>query len=182
MDKEIYKYLLMDDHKINSIMNGFFRFTQAKELNDKYEGNWVNKSDELSVDDFRLMVEQYDNKMISIKDIPTADIIFFNQTIPPDRATPRTVPGIYLGTNEEKNNNKELYIHDIHETINEEMESYCIFSTTKVLNSQLMWTHYADSETGIVISFKMNHPYFKDLIKIKYSNFRPNIHQLFKKG
>jgi hypothetical protein len=177
---EIYKYLSIDDDILDSLLSGHFRFTQFKVLNDKYEGNWANKSDVWNIDDLKSAISKWSAKFIDVNEVASEDIIKLNSSIPADRTDPYKTPGIYTFSNEEKKKHHEEYMKGINNLLNDEMEKYCVFSTSGYLNSQLLWSHYANCENGVIISFDASHEYFKDLSKIRYTNMRPDINKLIK--
>jgi hypothetical protein len=50
-----------------------------------------------------------------------------------------------------------------------------IFSLASTYNNVLMWSHYSDSHTGIVIKINANKNYFEYLDEVNYTNERPKI-------
>lgn len=62
--------------------------------------------------------------------------------------------------------NANDYLNSILKPFKEDMR---ILSTSKVNNNLLMWGHYANNHTGIVIGFNTDYKFFKNPQKIKYS-------------
>lgn len=49
-----------------------------------------------------------------------------------------------------------------------------VISFTETRSNLLMWAHYAQRHTGIVIEFDIQNEFFRSVKRVRYDNFRPN--------
>lgn len=169
----------IDDKIINGITTGKLRFTQPSVLNDRFEGNWANQSDAISVDEFKKRFD--DLKKDSSIDIHTTasdDIISLTSEFGTINLTPRVAPGLFSFSDSEKQKYHQIYKNDVENLIKERTDLFVILSLTTSYDKQLLWSHYANMEKGFVIEFDSNHAYFNDIKKVKYSNKRISINKI----
>lgn len=179
-----YKYISLknekeiDDKIIDGIKAGKLRFTQPSVLNDRFEGNWANQSDAISVDEFKKRFDELKNDSgIDIQTVTSDDIICLTNEIGM-RLTPRVAPGLFSFSDREKQRYSQIYKKDVETLINERTDLFVILSLTTSYDKQLLWSHYANMEKGFVIEFDSNHEYFNDIRKVKYSNKRISINKI----
>lgn len=172
----IYKYCSINKEIIDSIKNGLFRFTQADELNDRFEGNWANNNNQISYEKLNTYTKELENSgEINPFEISSSDIIHLCSEMLPIELTPYVAPGLFTGSDEEKEKYKEQYKKAILSIIECNTKEYCVFSVSESFSNQLLWAHYGKRETGIVVGFNADNIYFKDLKKVSYTNIRPDI-------
>lgn len=56
-----------------------------------------------------------------------------------------------------------------------------VISFTEAIDNILMWSHYADSHKGMAIGFDPNHPFFKNLYRVRYTTQRVNLRREYPK-
>ena len=49
-----------------------------------------------------------------------------------------------------------------------------VMSFTETRSNLLMWSHYCDRHSGLVLEFDTTKEFFKDLKRVKYDNVKPN--------
>jgi len=178
----LYKYLsLCDSSKVESILQSQFRFTQAKELNDKYEGEWASNINSLSRNDFFAKYQDLQKRSnLDISTLSTYEVDSFTSLLGVEKYTPDKFPGLFDSSDSDKKKYKDAFLEAVNNTIEKITDEVCIFSLTTTPKSQLMWSHYADSEKGVVIGFNSDDPYFYGTIqKVNYSNKRHDCRSIF---
>ncbi|HEA3721442.1 TPA: DUF2971 domain-containing protein, partial [Yersinia enterocolitica] len=130
----LYKYVSCD--VAMKILNGKIRMTQPSEFNDPFE----------------LTVELYVSP-------DTKDTVYNFQF---DILSPRES----LGSNMLSDDFESDFCHDIPiREIREELDkSIGILCLSKTNNSHLMWAHYANNYSGVVLEFDKEHEFFEGLM------------------
>lgn len=182
---KLYKYIGMSDHveqKVASIGNGFFRFSPARQLNDKYEGRWAGDYHSLPRERYLKAIEELrqeqPNRFLTWKDIEDLETPF-----PFDELGPRIFPAIYFGISEEDLGiYQDFYKRDLQDQIIEITDNVGILSLTQEPDSQLMWSHYANGENGVCVEIDASNPFFDGrLRKVRYSGRRISMQEMTKK-
>lgn len=141
----LYKYVSCD--VAMKILNGKIRMTQPSEFNDPFE----------------LAVELYVSPDIK-------DTVYNFQF---DILSPRES----LGSNMLPDDFESDFCHDIAiREIREELDkSIGILCLSKRNNSHLMWAHYANNYSGVVLEFDKEHEFFEGLMDVEYREKRLKI-------
>lgn len=141
----LYKYVSCD--VAMKILNGKIRMTQPSEFNDPFE----------------LAVELYVSPDIK-------DTVYNFQF---DILSPRES----LGSNMLPDDFESDFCHDIAiRKIREELDkSIGILCLSKRNNSHLMWAHYANNYSGVVLEFDKEHEFFEGLMDVEYREKRLKI-------
>jgi hypothetical protein len=141
----IYKYTSIEN--LHHILNGSIRLTQPGAFNDPFE----------------LAIEIY---------------------CPPEVLTTELNIGFDIKQKRRKKLKYKLnddikgeYCHDyisrvLIEQLNSSMGILCL---TKNSDSLLMWAHYANGYSGVVIEFDDEHPFFEGLLEVRYTAKRPRV-------
>lgn len=159
--------------RIEFLENGLFRITQPKFLNDKNETKFRSYPDKYSPADLKSARKQYSafNMDSSNREPTKEDLINFYLRRTGIQYSPENFPTLlgftdYSSVEEYKDaeaRNLKSSVESFNRIILEVLSSYIgIFSLTKNLTNELMWTHYASEGRGIAVCFNESHPFFKE--------------------
>jgi hypothetical protein len=142
----LYKYVNIDG--LRRILGGTVRFTQPSAFNDPFE----------------LLPEIITPIDAEERQIPLSfDIGSGRQSVPVDALEP--IP--------EGCGCSDAMSRDIVQQLNSQIG---ILSLSRVRDSLLMWSHYADQYSGAVLEFDSSHEFFAGQIDIEYRSTRPRRH------
>jgi hypothetical protein len=142
----LYKYV--DIAGLRRILDSAIRFTQPSAFNDPFE----------------LLPE-----IIVPKDAPDRQINLSFDILAPRRASPEDVPEAVP----EGCASNDGLSRDIVQQLNQLVG---VLSLSRVRDSLLMWSHYADQYAGAVVEFDGTHEFFAGQIDIDYRQTRPRRH------
>lgn len=142
----LYKYLSIEG--LRRILDGAIRFTQPSAFNDPFE----------------LLPE-----IVARSDAPERQI-----SVPFDILAPRrAAPDGFLETIPDGHGCNDALSRDIVQQLNQLIG---VLSLSRVRDSLLMWSHYADQYAGAVVEFDGAHEFFAGQIDIDYRSMRPRRH------
>lgn len=139
----LYKYVTAST-AIRILRNRSIRFTQPNTFNDPFE-----------------FLPQFLNRNHSS---------WFNARIHFDLAAERRVGIEKTPTQPWVGSNSDVPAREILQELCRNVGVLCL---TKTRTNLLMWAHYCADHRGAVIEFDENHPYFKNVFPVKYSEVRP---------
>lgn len=142
----LYKYLSLEG--LRRILDGAVRFTQPTAFNDPFE----------------LLPE-----IVTPLDTPERQIGVPFDILAPRRATPDG----FLETIPDGHGCNDALSRDIVQQLNQLIG---VLSLSRVRDSLLMWSHYADQYAGAVVEFDGAHGFFAGQIDIDYRPTRPRRH------
>lgn len=142
----LYKYVGIDG--LRRILDGYIRFTQPSAFNDPFE----------------LLPE-----IIVPNDAPERQISVSFDILEARQATSDTEPEPIR----EGHRSNDAMSRDIVQQLNQLVG---VLSLSRVRNSLLMWSHYADQYAGAVVEFDGSHEFFNGQIDIDYRPTRPRRH------
>jgi hypothetical protein len=140
----LFKYVTIDT--LLHILTGGIRFSQPGAFNDPFE----------LLPEICVPVDQQQERQIQ-----------FSFDLTAERRTP---PVGEIGKDCEGYNCCDIISRNILRELNASIGMLCL---SRVGNSLLMWSHYADQYSGAVIEFDGNHEFFRGQIDIEYRSRRP---------
>ena len=157
MYNEYYKYVSFETAKI-ILSDLTIRFSKPCCFNDIYDCEAPYKVTNFSENDFLAL---YDNVLSSCDDVVKSKLkIGYN----------KMRNGEY--SDEEMRHVAKIIIDKCRNNINETQRVLCL---SKNKYSILMWSHYAQNHTGVVIGFDKNYKFIKNTCEIQYSENPQNI-------
>lgn len=154
--------------------NGLFRMTQPKFLNDKgSEAKFFPYFDEFSPADIAYARKRFLKFNAELNPELPSDEELINFYLKPagERYTLEKFPTLLGFTgydsieayNAAQKENLEKAIKGFNSFVLEALSCYIgIFSLSKNAVNELMWTHYANQGMGLAVTFKEEHPFFKE--------------------
>jgi hypothetical protein len=183
--ESIYKYITLDRNHLvlESLKRGRIKYCLLNYLNDKYENNFGGKRKKNWIENYSIMkhelITKYNNLDFSF--LPAEVILSlyilnkYNCLNGQNNLT--EVFNYYI----EKSYSQSIYLDILEERIQQRLGLFAVLSLSSEINNQLMWSHYANNEKGIVIGFNANHKYFELIKEVNYTNNRPNVKKYFRK-
>lgn len=161
----LFKYIRPE--RIDVIRNLEIRFTQPDALNDPFElqphfDSIVAEADVLtnlpeSPIDLRPMVMQAYEMLPELKAIPLGFAMrAVEEFMATDDARQATAEGLRIFLESMRDGAAPIR-QAIHRAFNENVG---ILSLSEISDNELMWAHYADRHTGLVLCFDEQHPFF----------------------